>query len=186
MKTITSLTIALLLLPLLFFSQEDMSAVGNAHKTEVFLEQNLIDFNAKYHSAFISGYQDFKNITGTLKDQNTPNHFTSSIDFEHGLNESIHLNKSDYADYKLFMVDFECEKDETIGQALYNAIIERILTVSPKGFVQSSKTVDNKAITTIQFDPKEADKAAHQPTTKVVFDYTNLTIQVIISTPKIK
>jgi hypothetical protein len=169
MKTIKHLIIAFTLSPTLFFAQnnEEMIHMDQEHQSEIFLEQNLGDFNAKYHSVFIASYKGFDE---------------TKVDFQKGVNESISEEKSS----KRFNVTFTSNNDELIAIALQKEIVNRIITISPKGFVKSNERIDAKEVITISFDPKSADKATFQPTTKVILDYDSLTIQVIVIEPSKK
>lgn len=180
MKTILTLVISLFIGHSITFAQEEMDEMEQQHKTEIFLEQNLMDFNAKYHSAFIAAYQNFENILGEKEQKKDHVAYKSSIDFTAGKNETIHLGDKS----SQFFFHFDCQQDELIARAMYEEIIKRILTVSPKGFKKSTEKMSGNDYTTIQFNPKEANKSGHQPTTTVELYFEELIVQVTIFTPK--
>lgn len=182
MKTIITLSIALFLGQHISFAQEEMNEMEQQHKTEIFLEQNLMDFNAKFHTAFIASYKNFESILGEEQKMKDYIQYKTSIDFNKGINEKIHLNQGENKT-SFFYSNFECDQDELIAKAMYNDIIKRILTVSPKGFEQTSERVNGNEFTTIKFNPKEADKSAHQPTTEVILNYEELVVQITINAP---
>ncbi|MCT4581386.1 MAG: hypothetical protein N4A35_08225 [Flavobacteriales bacterium] len=179
MKAILTFTLSLFIGQTISFAQAEMEVMEQEHKAEVFLEQNLMDFNAKYHSAFIAAYQKFESILGEKEQQKDYIQYQTKIDFNAGKNETIRSNDQS----SFFVVNFDCQQDELIARAMYNDIIKRILTVSPKGFTKSSAKLNGNDITTIKFNPKETDKSAHQPITEVILDYENLTISIHLTAP---
>lgn len=166
MKTVKHLLTALLLTPTLLFAQnnEEMIHMDQEHQSQVFFEQNLNDFSTKIHSVIIESYTGFK---------------TTDIDFYKGVNETITESNSK----KSFNVTYTSNNDELIAIALQKEIVNRIMTVSPKGFIQSKSSVDATEITTISFDPQYADKATFQPTMVVILDYDTLTVKVVVTEP---
>ncbi len=180
MKTHLFYLVIWLLIPAVFFAQEELETLEQEDRIEVFLEQNLIDFDAKYHSVFIAAYKDFETIKGkeiSRKDYIT---YQSTIDFERGVEEKITEDNSE----RMFSVIFDSEQDEIICAGLYNSIVKRILTVSPKGLEKSIEIIDGNMVTTIQFNPLDKEKSAYQPVTSVTLDYSNLIVEVDVFTPQ--
>ena len=101
------------------------------------------------------------------------------VDFQKGVNETITEEDSK----KSFNVTFTSDNDELLAIALQKEIVNRILTVSPIGFVQTKKQIDAKEVIIISFDPKHTEKATFQPTIKVTLDYDTLTVQVNVTEP---
>lgn len=166
MKTVKHLLIAFLLTPTLLLAQnnEEVIHIDQEHKSEIFLEQNLVDFNGKFHSVFIASYKSFEAM---------------DIDFQKGMNETI----SEEASKKNFSVTFNSDDDEILAIALQKEIVNRIMAVSPKGFVHSKKSLNATEVVTISFDPKYADKSTFQPTILVTLNYDSLTVKVVVIEP---
>lgn len=179
MKTILILAISLFIGQTIVFAQEEMEVMEQQHKTEIFIEQNLMDFNAKYHTIFIAAYKNFKSILGEEEKKKDYSQYKTTVDFTSGKNETIILGEKS----SVFTVNFDCQDDELIARAMYKDIIKRILTVSPKGLEQASEKVNGNDLTIIQYNPKEAEKSAYQPITEVLLDYENLSISVSVTTP---
>lgn len=174
MKTIS--IIIIIIFTSVIYSQNEESIIDEQHRTDVFIEQNLYDFNAKYHKVFIASYKDFSTIIKSNDNSKKP-----IIDFDKGINETI----SNTDEKKLsFSVSFTSEQNEIIARGMYKNIIDRILTVSPKGLVKKEEENGNYNITTIKFNPKEADKSAHQPVTTVKLNFETLTIEITVYTPE--
>lgn len=167
-----------LLIILLFFStrffiaqsEEEVMRLEQEHKTQMFFEQNLNDFNEKITLVIKSSYKRFETITEENK---------LTVDFESGVNEKIAKNK----DQKSFSVVFEVNQDELLAIALKKELANRIMSIVPKGYVQTEEKTDQSQAFIIEYNNKNQEKGSFQPVIKVSIDYINFNVSVIVSEP---
>lgn len=173
MKKIKTLIYLLLLAPTFLFAQEDQAVIHleEEHNSQIFFEQNLTDFNDKFHSIFVASYKKFNAVTKENK---------VITNFQGGIKEKIVENEGK----KTFSVLYKTNDDSQLAKRLQDEITSRILSLIPKGFVQNKvKNEEGDEITEIKFDPKYQEKGNYQPTIKVVLDYAKIAVAVIVNEP---
>lgn len=182
MFKITSFIVLFITTPSLFLAQADQNEIHlqETFKATEIVDKALADFNDKYYTLFVESYKNFAGIENKKTENPTNAKIVStSIDFEKGENEQILLNNNS----KTFQVTFDCNQDLMVATAMQQEISNRIISVSPKGFVKTKVQSDSDETLVIAFDPTYPEKAAYQPTIELIIDYQTLTVQVLIHLP---